>query len=180
MNIGSYNDDAQEAATRATIWQYNADGSGGRVFARGLRNTVGFGWDLTTGLMWGVDNQSDNLGTGYPPDELNQIQDGGDYGYPFCVGNQEPNPNIGRGQLRRDYPACARFSSPFRAAWDGVLLGARGIVPGFLLGRAVRGPAQYQLPEQQGDSVRAVQGWQALGAGAGLLLDGRYVGGAGG
>ncbi len=46
MNIGSYNDDAQEAATRATIWQYNADGSGGRVFARGLRNTVGFGWGL--------------------------------------------------------------------------------------------------------------------------------------
>src|SRR5450759_2929364 len=41
MNIGSYNDDAQEAATRATIWQYNADGSGGHVFARGLRNTVG-------------------------------------------------------------------------------------------------------------------------------------------
>jgi glucose/arabinose dehydrogenase len=95
MNIGSYNDDAQESDTRATIWQYNADGSGGRVFARGLRNTVGFGWDLTTGLMWGVDNQADYLGTGYPPDELNQLQDGGDYGYPFCVGNQEPNPELG-------------------------------------------------------------------------------------
>lgn len=95
MNIGSYNDDAQEAATRATIWQYNADGSGGRVFARGLRNTVGFGWDAVSGAMWGVDNGADDLGDDYPPDELNKIIDGGDYGFPFCVANKQANPLLG-------------------------------------------------------------------------------------
>lgn len=92
MNIGSFNDDAQEVSTRATIWQYNADGSGGRVFASGLRNTVGFDWDFTTGAMWGTDNGADDLGENWPPDELNQLVDGGDYGYPFCVGDREPNP----------------------------------------------------------------------------------------
>ena len=118
------------------------DGSGGRVFARGLRNTVGFGWDLTTGLMWGVDNQSDNLARAIHLIELNQIQDGGDYGYPFCVGNQEPNPIVGGSIAARPFRLCS-ISSAFRASRDGVLLGACGFVPGLLLGRAVRGPAQH-------------------------------------
>lgn len=109
MNIGSYNDDAQEAATRATIWQYNADGSGGRVFAKGLRNTVGFGWDAVTGAMWGVDNGADDLGNNYPPDELNKLVDGGDYGFPFCVADRQANPLIGGRNCGSTIPPVTDF-----------------------------------------------------------------------
>ena len=109
MNIGSFNDDAQEAATRATIWQYNADGSGGRVLAKGLRNTVGFGWDASTGVMWGVDNGADDLGESQPPDELNQLVDGGDYGYPFCIGNRQTNPLFSGRSCDATIPPSANF-----------------------------------------------------------------------
>ncbi len=67
LNIGSFNDDSADVSGRATIWQYSADGTGGRVFASGLRNTVGFDWDPTTGQMWGTDNGSDDLGISLPP-----------------------------------------------------------------------------------------------------------------
>jgi glucose/arabinose dehydrogenase len=95
MNVGSFSDDAAESPGRATIWQYNGDGTGGRVFASGLRNTVGFDWDPTTGQMWGNDNGADDLGVNFPPDELNQIVDGGNYGFPFCVADRQANPKLG-------------------------------------------------------------------------------------
>jgi glucose/arabinose dehydrogenase len=94
INVGSFNDDAPESSARATIWQYNADGTGGRVFASGLRNTVGFDWDPLTDLMWGVDNGADDLGRNLPPDELNLLLDGHNYGFPYCIGNRVPNSKV--------------------------------------------------------------------------------------
>ncbi len=109
INVGSYKDDGPESAARATIWQYNADGSGGRVFASGLRNTVGFDWDPSTSLMWGVDNGSDNIGRNLPPDELNQLTDGGNYGYPYCIGDRQPNPVLPGSNCDRTVPAVTQF-----------------------------------------------------------------------
>lgn len=109
INVGSFSDDAAEVAGRATIWQYNADGTGGRVFAKGLRNTVGFGWDQTTGQMWGVDNGADDLGRNVPPDELNKLVDGADYGFPFCIGNRQPNPLLGGRNCAATTPPVVTF-----------------------------------------------------------------------
>ena len=63
MNIGSFNDDAADVPGRATIWQsLNTNSTQpGVYFASGLRNTVGFDWDPTTGQMCGTDNGSDDL-----------------------------------------------------------------------------------------------------------------------
>jgi glucose/arabinose dehydrogenase len=104
INVGSFSDDAPEPEGRATVWQYNADGTGGRVFSRGLRNTVGFDWDPVTGQMWGVDNGADELGRNVPPDELNRLVDGGDYGFPYCIGNRQRNPNVPGGDCARTLP----------------------------------------------------------------------------
>lgn len=49
----------------------NPDGSEFEIFARGVRNTVGFDWDPKTGNLWFTDNGRDNLGDNTPPDELN-------------------------------------------------------------------------------------------------------------
>ncbi|HOM82467.1 MAG: sorbosone dehydrogenase family protein [Armatimonadetes bacterium] len=79
---------------RAAILQFAPDGSGERIFASGLRNTVGFDWDAQ-GRLWGVDNGTDNMGDNFPPEELNLIQDGGFYGWPYAHGDCVPDPRYG-------------------------------------------------------------------------------------
>ncbi|TBL73938.1 PQQ-dependent sugar dehydrogenase [Paenibacillus thalictri] len=86
----------EEDAHRAAMWVYNADGSGGRLFARGLRNTVDFAFHPQTGAIFGADNGRDSLGDDLPPEELNLIRDGGDYGWPVCHGGQISDPQFGQ------------------------------------------------------------------------------------
>ena len=56
----------------ASITRMNPDGSGHEVFARGIRNTVGFTWHPTTKELWFTDNGRDYLGDDAPPCELNR------------------------------------------------------------------------------------------------------------
>ncbi len=69
---------------RAAIMQYNADGSGGRVYARGLRNAVGFVWRPGSDELWATNNGRDSLGDDVPPETLNLVRDGADFGWPYC------------------------------------------------------------------------------------------------
>ena len=80
---------------RAAVSQFNGDGSGGRVFARGLRNTVGIAFNPTTGELWGGNNDRDNLGDDVPPEHVNIIKDGRNYGWPQCYLPGKPNPEYG-------------------------------------------------------------------------------------
>ena len=61
------------------------DGSGLRVFASGTRNPYGIAFLPGTGTLFAVDNGRDVPASGVP-DELNQIRDGGRYGWPDCWG----------------------------------------------------------------------------------------------
>ncbi|HEY8461466.1 MAG TPA: PQQ-dependent sugar dehydrogenase [Blastocatellia bacterium] len=90
----SCNSCEEEDARRTTIMVYNADGTGGRPFARGLRNAIGFDWDPKTGAMWADDMGQDKLGDDMPPDEINLIEDGKHYGFPYFVGNNIPNADL--------------------------------------------------------------------------------------
>jgi glucose/arabinose dehydrogenase len=80
---------------RAAVTQFNPDGSGGRVFAKGLRNTVGIAFNPTTGELWGGNNDRDNLGDDVPPEHINIIKDGRNYGWPQCYLPGKPNPEYG-------------------------------------------------------------------------------------
>lgn len=71
---------------RAAITISDLDGQHARPFATGLRNTVFMTADPATGKVWGADMGRDNLGDDLPPDEINILEDGGDYGWPFCYG----------------------------------------------------------------------------------------------
>jgi len=62
-----------------------------RVWASGLRNTIGFDWNPVTGALWGVDQGSDGLGEETPPEEFNVLMGGKSYGWPFCWGAQHPD-----------------------------------------------------------------------------------------
>jgi glucose/arabinose dehydrogenase/quercetin dioxygenase-like cupin family protein len=73
-------------ARRTTIQVFDGPGSPGRTFAAGLHNAVGFDWDPATGKMWSADTGQEQLGDDYPPDEINLIEDGRHYGFPFFHG----------------------------------------------------------------------------------------------
>lgn len=68
----------------ATLLRFRADGTQRMVYARGLRNTIGFDWHPTTGQLWGMDHGSDWRGNDQPPEELNRIEEGKHYGWPYC------------------------------------------------------------------------------------------------
>jgi glucose/arabinose dehydrogenase len=72
----------------ATMLRLRPDGTERSVYARGLRNTVGWGWHPQTGELWGMDHGSDWRGNDIPPEELNSIKQNGHYGWPFCYGQR--------------------------------------------------------------------------------------------
>ena len=83
---------------RATTMRFNEDGSHGRVYARGLRNAVGLAVEPTTHKLWVSQNERDDIQPDHqnlPPEEINILQDGKDYGWPYCYshgGVPVPNP----------------------------------------------------------------------------------------
>jgi glucose/arabinose dehydrogenase len=80
----------------ANIKRMNPDGSGLELFAKGIRNTVGFDWHPETGEMWFTDNGRDMLGDDLPPDELNHApKPGMHFGFPYCHGGDIPDPDFG-------------------------------------------------------------------------------------
>jgi len=80
---------------RAAVTQFNPDGSAGHIFAKGLRNTVGMAFNPKTGELWGGNNDRDNLGDDLPPEHINIIKDGRNYGWPECYLPGKPNPEYG-------------------------------------------------------------------------------------
>ena len=89
---------------RAAVSQFNRDGSDGRLFARGLRNTVGMAFHPTTGELWGANNDRDNLGDDVPPEHVNIIKDGRFYGWPQCYLPGKSNPEYGSADCSRVEP----------------------------------------------------------------------------
>jgi len=76
---------------RAAVMEYNEDGSGERIFARGLRNSVGLAVNPVTKTVWATENGRDWLGDDLPPEEINDLGSGGDFGWPYCYGNRVPD-----------------------------------------------------------------------------------------
>lgn len=82
-------------ARRAAAMRFNADGSGMKIFARGLRNSVGLALHPVTGAIWATDNGGDGLGDEQPPEEINILEQDKDYGWPRCFANGGRYPGFG-------------------------------------------------------------------------------------
>jgi glucose/arabinose dehydrogenase len=90
----------------------NADGSDHEVFARGVRNTVGFTWHPATKELWFTDNGRDYLGDDSPPCELNTAPRAGlDFGFPYCHGKDIRDPDPKFAQLGE----CSRMTPPVQS-----------------------------------------------------------------
>nr|WP_298789798.1 sorbosone dehydrogenase family protein [uncultured Allomuricauda sp.] len=91
----------------ATITRMNPDGSDREIYAKGVRNTVGFTWHPETGDLWFTDNGRDMLGDDIPPCELNRATEAGQhFGYPYCHGGTVKDPEFG------DQFPCSDFVAP--------------------------------------------------------------------
>lgn len=102
---------------RATIWQYNPDGTGGRVYAEGLRNAVGIAFRPFSEDIWVVNNGQDELGDFLPQECMWKLVDGGFYGWPYAYSHNGvvvPDPLYGPGnpdKVAITRPAEAEFGA---------------------------------------------------------------------
>jgi glucose/arabinose dehydrogenase len=87
VTVGSNSNVAENGleaeAGRAAIWEVDTRTGRHRVFASGLRNPNGLGWEPASGRLWTVVNERDELGSDLVPDYLTSVADGGFYGWPY-------------------------------------------------------------------------------------------------
>jgi glucose/arabinose dehydrogenase len=80
---------------RATIGRFKKGNADYETVATGLRNSVGFDWRPADGALYATDNGRDLLGDDIPPCELNRIEPGKFYGWPFVLGSGALDPDFG-------------------------------------------------------------------------------------
>ena len=95
----------------ASIVRVDPASGAATVFARGVRNTVGFDWD-SGGALWFTDNGRDFLGANSPPDELNRAErDGLHFGFPYCHGGDLPDKEFAGRPCAEFVPPVARLDA---------------------------------------------------------------------
>ncbi|MGZ8219264.1 PQQ-dependent sugar dehydrogenase [Methylomagnum sp.] len=98
-----------EKEAYAALVRLDPDGKNFEIYARGVRNTLGFDWQPETQELWLTDNGRDWLGNDSPPDELNHApKPGMNFGYPYCHGGDIADPEFGKQK------PCSEFTPP---AW---------------------------------------------------------------
>jgi Raf kinase inhibitor-like YbhB/YbcL family protein len=116
ISVGSTCNECAEANPEAaTILRATLDGKSRAVFASGLRDTIGWGWHPETGELWGMDHGIDWWGDDLPPEELNHIEKGKRYGWPYFYADNQMNPRL--------IPPGGLLRSEFRAKSVPMVLG---------------------------------------------------------
>ena len=120
VTVGSNSNVAEKGmaieAGRAAIWEVDIASGVHRIFASGLRNPNGMGWEPGTGMLWTVVNERDELGSDLVPDYLTSVRNGAFYGWPWSYYGQHVDTRVA--------PAAPAMV-------------ARAIVPDFALGAHV-------------------------------------------
>lgn len=75
----------------ATLLQFDKNGKNKKNFAKGLRNTIGFAWEPQTQKLYGLDHGIDWLGDDTQKEELNILEEGNHYGWPYIYENGKYN-----------------------------------------------------------------------------------------
>lgn len=107
-NVGDNGMAAEEG--RAAIWEVDVETGSKRLFATGLRNPNGLGWEPQSKVLWTVVNERDELGNELVPDYLTSVKDGAFYGWPWSYWGQHvdtrvnpPNPDMVAKAITPDY-----------------------------------------------------------------------------
>ena len=133
-NVGERGLPAEEG--RAAIWEVDAKTGAKRLFATGLRNPNGMAWEPTTGVLWTVVNERDEIGSDLVPDYLTSVRDGAFYGWPWSYYGahlddrvQPPRPDMVSKAVAPDYALGAHVAALGLSFSD-----ARGMPPAFASG----------------------------------------------
>ena len=87
LTIGTPCNVCEPQGLQGTIVRVPLAGGTAEIYAKGIRNSVGFDFQPRTGELWFTDNGADGLGDDLPPDELNHApRPGMNFGYPYYGG----------------------------------------------------------------------------------------------
>jgi glucose/arabinose dehydrogenase len=130
-----------EEEGRAAIWEIDVATGAKRLFATGLRNPNGMGWEPATGVLWTVVNERDEIGSDLVPDYMTSVRDGGFYGWPYSYFGQHvdermkpPAPELVAKAIKPDYALGAHTACLGLAFAEGAKLGPR-FASGAFVGR---------------------------------------------
>ncbi|MNQ45035.1 Membrane bound L-sorbosone dehydrogenase [compost metagenome] len=84
----------EQETGRAAIWEVDRVTGNQRIFASGLRNPNGMGWEPRSGKLWTAVNERDELGNDLVPDYITSVKDGGFYGWPFSYYGQHVDARV--------------------------------------------------------------------------------------
>jgi len=132
VTVGSNSNVAENGmdneASRAAILEVDLATRRSRIFASGLRNPNGLGWQPQTGVLWTVVNERDELGSDLVPDYLTSVKDGGFYGWPYSYYGAHvddrvtpPRPDLVAAAIAPDYALGAHVAPLGLAFYDGKL-----------------------------------------------------------
>jgi len=129
-NAGENGLDKEEG--RAAILEVDPASGKSRIFASGMRNPNGMGWQPQSKQLWTVVNERDELGNDLVPDYLTSVKEGGFYGWPYSYFGQhldarvkEQRPDLVAKAIVPDYGLGAHTASLGLAFYGGSLLPER-------------------------------------------------------
>ncbi len=94
--IGSPCNICMPKGLEGSILRMDPDGKNMTVYAKGVRNSVGFDWHPKTGEMFFTDNGGDGMGDDVPSDELNNVTAPGQhFGFPYFAGGTDKSAEFG-------------------------------------------------------------------------------------
>jgi len=133
INVGAPCNICEPPAANAQIRRLNLDGSGVEVYARGVRNSVGFDWHPVTNDFYFTEHGRDWLSEDLPEDELNRVTKiGQHFGFPYCHNGTFADREMGWGR------SCDEFEGPV------ALLGPHSAVLGMRFYTGGMFPAEYK------------------------------------
>jgi glucose/arabinose dehydrogenase len=156
VSVGSKSNVSRESdPRRAAILAVDPNGKNMKIYASGLRNAAGIGFNPQTGLLWAAVNERDNFDDDLPPDFFTHIIEGGFYGWPYSyIGSHSDN----RVAPRPDLVA--------KAIVPDVLLGAHVAALQFAFYQGQQFPSSYQhgafIAEHGSHNRRIRSGYQVV------------------
>ena len=107
-----------EEEGRAAIWEVDLKTGTKRLYATGLRNPNGMAWEPSSGALWTVANERDELGNDLVPDYLTSVKQGAFYGWPYSYFGQHvdvrvdpPRPDLVARAVAPDYALGAHVAA---------------------------------------------------------------------
>lgn len=129
-NVGENGEENEQH--RAAILEIDPATGSLRVYASGLRNPNGLGWQPQSGGLWTAVNERDEIGSDLVPDYMTSVQDGGFYGWPYSYYGQHVDdrvkpqrPDLVARAIVPDYALGSHAASLGLVFYEGKLLPAR-------------------------------------------------------